>query len=236
MLWASQRPGYTALQRGRGNRPVIIGIGGTKGGTGKSTVATHIAVCLSEAGADVLLVDADEQGTATDFTNMRNQSREGGAGYTCIALKGRAIVTEVRRLSRKYDHVVIDIGAGDNSSQRGALAVAETLAVPMAPRSFDVWTVEKVAALVEDARVTNPDLRAFVFINRADAIGSENATAADIIRGQSGLDFLEATLGNRKSYARASASGLAVTELKPRDVKAVQEIEELMAALGLPAA
>jgi chromosome partitioning protein len=213
---------------------LIIGIGGTKGGTGKSTVATNLAVCLANAGQDVLLVDADEQATATDFTNMRNQNRANGAGYTCIALKGRAVVTEVRRLASKYDHVVLDIGAGDNASQRGALAVCEVIAIPLAPRSFDVWTLDKVAELVEDARVTNPDLKAVVFINRADALGSENEAAAEIIQGQPALGFVEAALGNRKSYAKASAGGLAVAELRPRDAKATAEVEELMRALGLP--
>jgi chromosome partitioning protein len=211
---------------------VIIGIGGTKGGTGKSTVATNLAVSLASAGHDVLLVDADEQGSATDFTNMRNQSREDGAGYTCIALKGRGIVTEVRRLTPKYTHIVIDVGAGDNASQRGALAVCDVVAVPMAPRSFDVWTLDKVAEMVEDARVTNPDLKAVVFLNRADAIGAENAAAGDIIRTQPALGFVDAALGNRKSYAKAAAAGLAVAELRPKDAKAAQEFADLMDALG----
>jgi chromosome partitioning protein len=212
---------------------MIIAIGGTKGGTGKSTVATNLAASLAMAGRDVLLVDADEQGTATDFTNMRNQSRPDGAGFTCIALKGRGIVTEVRRLAPKYDHVVIDVGAGDNASQRGALAVAEMVAIPLAPRSFDVWTLDKIAALVEDARVTNPDLRAAVFINRADANGAENAAAGEIIRGQPALALIDAPLGNRKSYAKAAAAGLAVVEVRPRDPKAAQEVEQLMSALGM---
>ena len=65
---------------------MIIAVGGTKGGTGKSTVSTNLAVILAASGRDVLLVDADDQGTAGDFTTMRNQSREDGAGYTCICL------------------------------------------------------------------------------------------------------------------------------------------------------
>lgn len=211
---------------------MIIAVGGTKGGTGKSTVATNLAVLLASAGKDVLLVDADEQGTATDFTTMRNQSGEQGAGYTCIALKGRSIVTEIRRLAPKYDEIVIDVGAGDNASQRGALAVADVFAVPLAPRSFDVWTLDKVAELVEEARVTNPDLKALAFLNRADAKGGENEAAADIIRKQPVLKFLPVGLGNRKSYAKAATAGMAVTELRPRDAKASEEIAALMDKLG----
>ncbi len=211
---------------------MITAVGGTKGGTGKSTVATNIAVLLAAGGKDVLLVDADEQGTATDFTTMRNQAREEGAGYTCIALKGRAVVTEIRRLASKYDEIVIDVGAGDNASQRGALAVADVFAVPLAPRSFDVWTLDKVAELVEEARVTNPELKVFAFLNRADAKGGENEAAAEIIRKQPALKFLTVSLGARKSYAKAATAGLAVTELRPKDAKASEEIVALMEKLG----
>ncbi len=59
---------------------MITVVGGTKGGSGKSTVATNLAVMLSTAGRDVLLVDADDQETATDFTNLRNETRPGGPG------------------------------------------------------------------------------------------------------------------------------------------------------------
>jgi chromosome partitioning protein len=211
---------------------VIIAVGGTKGGTGKSTVATNLVVMLAAAGRDVLLVDADEQATASDFTTMRNQARADGAGYTCIALKGRAVVTEITRLKAKYDDVVIDVGAGENASQKGALAVAGLCLVPLAPRSFDVWTLEKVAALVEDARVTNPDLDAAVFLNRADASGTENEAAAEIIAAQPALRLLTSTLGNRKSYARASTAGLGVVELRPGDAKASAEVAALFAEIG----
>ena len=65
---------------------MITVVGGTKGGSGKSTIATNLACMLSAAGRDVLLVDTDDQEIATDFTNLRNTTRPGGAGYTCVTL------------------------------------------------------------------------------------------------------------------------------------------------------
>lgn len=211
---------------------MITVVGGTKGGTGKSTVATNLAVMHAAAGSDVLLVDADEQGTSTNFTNMRNQTRPEGAGYTCVALTGKAVMTELRRLAPKYQEVVVDIGGANAATQRGALAVCDTYLVPFAPRSFDVWALARVAELVEEGRALNPDLRAYAFLNRADARGGDNAAAAEIIRDQSALEFLTASLGNRKSYARAATSGLSVIELRPADPKAVEEIESLFAVVG----
>jgi len=207
---------------------MIAVIGGTKGGTGKSTVATNLAVMRSVAGRDVLLVDADEQETSTLFTNMRNQTCPDGAGYTCVALTGRAVLTEVRRLSPKYEDIIIDTGGNDSTSQRAALAVCDLYLVPFAPRSFDVWTLDRVVTLIEEARALNPDFRAFAFLNRADAVGADNEAAADILKSEAALTFVPAALGSRKSYARAATSGLAVTELRPKDHKAVDELKSLM--------
>src|SRR5215217_9357469 len=168
---------------------MITVVGGTKGGSGKSTIATNLAVMLSAAGRDVLLVDADDQETATDFTNLRNETRPNGAGYTCVALTGRAVMTEIKRLAPKYQEIIVDTGGRDTASQRAALAVCDTYLVPFAPRSFDVWTLDKVASLTEEARDINPDFRAFAFINRADPRGSLNTEAAELIKSKPALEF-----------------------------------------------
>ena len=52
---------------------MIIVVGGIKGGSGKTTVATNLAVIRSAEGKDVLLIDSDDQETATDFTVLRNE-------------------------------------------------------------------------------------------------------------------------------------------------------------------
>ena len=65
---------------------MIIVCGGIKGGSGKTTVATNLAVIRAEQGSDVLLIDADDQETSTDFTTQRAEQRDGEAGYTSIKL------------------------------------------------------------------------------------------------------------------------------------------------------
>ena len=51
---------------------MIVVVGGIKGGSGKTTVAINLAVLRASGGHDVLLVDADDQETASDFTILRN--------------------------------------------------------------------------------------------------------------------------------------------------------------------
>lgn len=206
---------------------MIIAVGGIKGGSGKTTVATHLAIIRATAGSDVLLIDADDQETASDFTTLRNERRSNGAGYTSIKLTGAAVRTEGRKLAGKYQDIIIDTGGRDTTSQRAALSIAHVLLVPFVPRSFDVWTLEKVAALVEEMRAGNPELKACVFINRADPRGQDNQDAAGVLKDNAILEFIDTPLGSRKAFGNAAAEGAAVTELKGGDSKASEEILRL---------
>ncbi len=212
---------------------MILVCGGIKGGVGKTTLATNMAVMRANDGNDVLLVDADDQGTASDFTAIRNEAmaEKGGAGYTSIKLHGAAVRSEVTRMAKKYDDVVIDVGGRDTAGQRAALSVADIYVIPFLPGSFDVWTLESVGKLVEEARAFNENLKAVCVINRADAKGSDNEEAASIAKETPGLEFIDAPMGNRKAFRSAAANGLAVTEVKPFDHKAIAEIKKLYKVL-----
>ena len=70
---------------------MIITVGGIKGGTGKTTIAVNLAIELTKAHQDVLLIDADDQGTATDFSALRDQQGEGLVSYTSIQLSGKTV-------------------------------------------------------------------------------------------------------------------------------------------------
>lgn len=90
---------------------MIIVLAQTKGGVGKSTLAVNLAIARSLGGGDTLLVDADEQATATDFTALRTE-RLGNPGYTAISLTGVAVRTHILRLAPKYQDIIIDAGGG----------------------------------------------------------------------------------------------------------------------------
>jgi chromosome partitioning protein len=90
-----------------------------------------------------------------------------------------------------------------------------------------MWTLEKVVRLVEEIRSVNPRLKAFAFLNRADPRGVDNQEAANYLADNDTLTFLNAPLGDRKAFSNAATQGLAVTELKPINQKAVEEISTL---------
>lgn len=205
---------------------MIYTLGGIKGGSGKSTVATNLVILLAKAGRNVLLIDADDQETSTDFTTLREERTNNEAGYTAKQLAGTSVLKEVPELAKLHQDIVIDTGGRDTDSQRAALTVSDVYLVPFRPRSFDVWTLEPVQTLVEQARTINPKLKAFVFINMADPRGEENLEAAEFLQQSESLDFINASLGQRKAFSNAAANGMGVVELKG-DEKAANEFRAL---------
>lgn len=210
---------------------MIYTVGGIKGGSGKTTIATNLTVYLLQQGRDVILIDADDQESATDFTSFRHQSLDGDLGYTAVKVTGRELNAQVQRLATKCDDIVIDTGGRDTVSQRSALTISHVYLVPFAPRSLDIWTLRKVENLIAEVAPFNPSLRSLTFINKADARGTYKEEAAELLRSSENLQFLETSVGNRISFANAAAAGLGVLEMKPADEKAVAEVNDLCASV-----
>lgn len=210
---------------------MIIVLAHTKGGVGKSTLAVNFAVERARAGRDVLLVDADEQATATDFTTLRTEEL-GKPGYTAVSLSGASVRTHVLQLCSKFQDVIIDAGGRDTAGLRAALTVSDVAIVPFQPRSFDLWTLEKMVALVKEVQqYRETPLRAVAILNFLDPIGRDNLVAAEVLTGNEMIGYLATPIGRRKAFPNAAAEGRAVCELKPQNPKATAEIAALVHAV-----
>lgn len=206
--------------------------GGIKGGGGKTTLATTMAVARAKAGKDVLLLDLDaaDNSNASDFTEMRKSRSEDRAqeNFTCMSvLKIDTLKEQYPRLAKKYDDIIVDVGGSDSDLQRVSMLHADAYIIPIYPSSYDVWVLGKVARMVETVREFNSKLRAIAVLMRADASGSSNDEVAEIIREIPAFEYHDTPIVNRKVFRIAAANGLIASEVKPRDNKAIEEISSL---------
>ena len=185
---------------------------------------------LAGRGADVLLIDGDEQASAATFAELRAE-QSSVATFATIRLQGAAIRQQMKALREKYSEIVIDVGGRDTGSLRAALTITNAILIPFQPRSVDLWAGVQMGALVAEARCINESLRAFALLNGADAQGHDNAEAAEALGALEGIEALPCVVVRRKAFPNAFSNGLAVTELVPRDPKAADELASVVDAL-----
>ncbi len=207
---------------------MIILIGGEKGGTGKTTLATNLAAMRALAGRDVLMIDTDPQGSANYWAQSRDEESI-IPRVACVQKFGKGLPTEVKDLANRYEDIIIDAGGRDSIELRSALVVTEKVYIPIQPSQFDIWTLNQMDELVETAKSFNPDLQAKVIISRSSTNPSvhESDDTGKLLADFSNLDLADVIIRDRIAYRKAAKDGLAITELKPKDLKAVEEMETL---------
>lgn len=202
---------------------MIIVIGGIKGGSGKTTLATNLTVVRSAMFKKVLLVDADEQKSSSTWKLQREQEGH-EAPWVTIQLTNSNIGSEIKKMKNDYDDIIIDVGGRDTRAQRSVLLVADAFVSPFLPRSLDIWTAGLVNSMISDALVINPNLKSYIVINRADPNGQDNESACEILKECEHLECMPHMLGQRKAFSNAASLGLGVIEMKNPDKKASDEI------------
>lgn len=211
---------------------MIVTVGNTKGGTGKTTFAVQIALERQSAGRSVLLVDADRQVSAQKVMTMRAEN--GHKPLACVQLAdGRLLRTQLAPLASQHDDTVIDAGGHDSEALRVAMLRADLLVVPVQPRGLDVFELETMAELIvraQDVRLEEgrPPLRVLAALSMADP--GDNRDNRDTLAALGELPVFtvaQAIVRRRKAIANATANGLAIPEWRPLDRLACDEIHQL---------
>ena len=210
---------------------MIVTVGNTKGGTGKSTAAVNLAI---GRGGKVLLIDSDRQGTTETAMLVRAQSGRLPAVQCLKICDGEELYAQILVNKKKFTDIVIDAGGRDSSALRAAIAASNLVLIPFAPRSLDVWALADMNELVAEARAVNPALRAFAFLSCADSTGHDNRDAVEALLAYEQLSYMPAPISRRKSVANAVGLGLSVLEFKPKDGKAIAELKKLLSSVFMP--
>ncbi len=210
---------------------MILVIGGIKGGSGKTTIATNLAQMRAQVGYKVLLIDADEQQSAWDWSLQRDLNGLGlntiglRCGFVTVCMTGRAVYSNIIKMKADYDDIIVDTGGRDTTSQRAALCDADKFLMPFKPSSIDIWTIGGVKRMIDECN--NNRVESFAVISQADPRGQDNNEALKVLQETEGITCLDCFIGNRKAFRNAAAEGYGVHELDPKDEKACKEMRDL---------
>jgi len=133
----------------------VIAVLNQKGGSGKTTIATHLARALQLAGANVLLVDSDPQGSARDWAAVREDQP-----LTVVGIDRPTIDRDLKQIARK-DFVVIDGAPQAADLAVSAIKAADFVLIPVQPSPYDIWATADLVDLVKQRiEVTDGRLQA----------------------------------------------------------------------------
>ncbi|AHI27165.1 peptide transporter (plasmid) [Acetobacter ascendens] len=187
----------------------VIAVLNQKGGSGKTTIATHLARALQIGGADVLLVDSDPQGSARDWAAVREEQP-----VTVVGIDRPTIERDLKNIARK-DFVVIDGAPQAADLAVSAIKASDFVLIPVQPSPYDIWATSDLVDLVKQRiEVTDGKLQAAFVVSRAIKGTRIGAEITEALKGY-GLPILESRITQRVSYPGTAAGGSTVMDVEP---------------------
>ena len=187
-----------------------------KGGSGKTTLAVHLAVAAAAKGHHVVIADLDPQGSAASWSRVR-----GSPEPKVVALSPSATVGFINGMRNNGTSLMI-LDTAPHSAPAASQIVrqAELVLIPCRPTAFDLTAASSSAEIAKAAR-----RRAAFVLNSCPMRAPEVSDARTVLMSY-GFPVAPVEIGQRQAFARAVASGQAVTEFDPHG-KAASEITEL---------
>jgi chromosome partitioning protein len=185
----------------------VLTIAQQKGGAGKTTLAAQLAVAFAAAGRKVALADIDPQASLATWHRTRQAAHgDGRHPLTLSAVAGWKAATEVSRLARSHDLVILDSPPHAETEAKTAVRLADLVLIPIQPSPMDLWATRPTTDLARAAGVP-----VLLVLNRVPPRGK----LVEVMRKrleEGELPVAAATIGNRLAFAASILDGLGVVE------------------------
>jgi chromosome partitioning protein len=184
----------------------------SKGGSGKSTVATNLASYYASQGNKVILVDLDPQASSLDWLACRPSGRGSISGIDGAA--GRY------RLPRNADYVIYDTPAAVQGVELSALLRrAQSIIIPVLPSPIDMRAATPfIKKVLDNNRVARKEARVALIANRCRENYNIYHQLDSYLRKVRKAPFIS-VLRETQNYVRAAERGLGIFELPPYAVR-----------------
>lgn len=204
----------------------IISVGNQKGGAGKTTTTMQLAVALAEK-HKVLVVDADQQATATKWAAMAEDEKPFPASVIGLAAAGGKIHREIQKLADQYDFILVDCPPSVESPvPQAAFLVSDLVLIPTRPSLPDIWAVQETIALIERAKAINDTIKAAILVNALQPNTQLGRDALEIL-GKFDAHLFKTTFHQRQAYPQSVVFGGSVAAV-PGAKPAQQEVKALV--------
>jgi chromosome partitioning protein len=191
-----------------------------KGGSGKSTVAVHMAVCAVRQGFHTAIIDLDPQGSSYDWYLSREQKNELNAVLSTAAQLS-ALLKQAK--AGGADFVIIDTAPHSDSTAAMTAQLSDFVLMPCRPARFDLKAIFSTSEIIKLTQTPSA-----VVINSAPR-GKLSDEAKEALQ-QQGISVLDPVLFHRVAYSHAIIDGRSVHEYEPGG-KAAEEIDDLFNCL-----
>lgn len=187
-----------------------------KGGSGKTTIALHLAVEYQRAGNKVALLDTDPQGSAAMWGGLRDDDDVTVAAVQAAELAG--VMADAK--SDGYDVVIVDTPPHATVALTLTLRHATLAVLPFKPSPLDLATLGSLMEKVRAANVPAVAVLSAAPLRAAEILPMRQALEAD------GLPVLETVVHDLMPFRRSIGNGQSVTEFDPKG-RAAHEIRVL---------
>lgn len=207
---------------------MILSICGTKGGSGKSTIAQNLAVYLAHAGRDVLLVDTDgQQATSYKWAHRRAEQWPQAPAIHREQASGD-IFDVVRARSERYGDIIIDSGGYDSDAMRTGLLASDVALAVFRPAQADIENFARIEGIIGDVSKVNRALSARLVLSQCPT--NQRTEAADVQEAIESaesdvLKLCKQLIRERRAFRDATREGVGVIEMD--DGKAKAELQLL---------
>ena len=198
----------------------ILAVISQKGGVGKTTLATSLAVAADRAGKSVALFDLDPQASACFWSDRRRASGTTPAPVVRDVAFSRLPFTLDAMRAAGCELVILDCPPQHRDVADAAISVADLVLVPTRAEALDL------RAMAQTVRLTQQMYKpARVVLTFCPPTGVEIGQAREVI-GQLGAETAPVQMHLRKAYSRSQQEGQSAQEYEP-DGKAAAEVAAL---------